>query len=270
MTAPIGVLALLGLVVDGLLRRPRAEVLAPVSAVWLHMRNRGVNYVRSAPATYAYLTILFFTSWILVGLSDRLADRLLLAQSTNLHHLGNDPVRVLVGSAFWAPGRYDLVLSAVLFTIVLAPVERRIGSKRTIGLFAIGHVGATLLTAAGLWIALRFDAVERSVVNARDVGTSYGFFAVAAAMTVLLAEDLRGPYAAALTGYLATTAVLAGSFGDYGHLAAMVLGFASYPLVRTSPRGLETAILGDWQLRWIAACSYARRPGHLATKRRSD
>ena len=255
VTAPIGVLALLGLVVDGLLKRSRVEVLAPVRAVWLRTRHRVVDYVRSAPATYAYLAVLFLTCWILVGLSDRLADRLLLAQSTNLDHLGHDPVRVLIGSAFWAPGEYDLVLSAFLFTLVLAPVERRIGTKRTIGLFAIGHVGATLLTGAGLWIALRLDAAERSVVNARDVGTSYGFFAVAAAMTYLLAARLRLPYTAALVGYLATTAVLAGGFGDYGHLAAMALGFASYPLVRTAPRRLETSILGNRPRRWIAVGS---------------
>jgi hypothetical protein len=193
--------------------------------------ERGVAYVRSAPATYGYLGVLLVTGVVLARLSDPLADRLLLAQSTNLHHLAHDPVRVLFGSAFWAPGRYDLLTSAILYTLVLAPVERRIGSWRTIAVFGIGHVGATLITGAGLWVALRFDAVERSIVNVRDVGTSYGFFAVAAAMTYLLTRALRAPYAVALVAYLATTAVISGGFGDYGHLTAMALGFASYPLV---------------------------------------
>jgi hypothetical protein len=226
---------------------------AHVGVTWLRGVQEIGGYVRSAPATYGYLAVLCATSSILVGLSDRLGDRLLLAQSTNLHHLGRDPVWVLIGSAFWAPGRYDLVLCALLFTLVLAPVERRIGSARTVCLFAIGHVGATLVTAGGLWIALRFDAVEHSIVDTRDVGTSYGFFAVAAAMTYLLAEELRGPYAAALLGYLAATAALAGSFGDYGHLAAYVLGFASYPVVRHAPRTLETPILGGRLRRRVTA-----------------
>jgi hypothetical protein len=205
--------------------------------------RRSAAYVRSAPATYAYLAILLVTSGVVARLSDRVADRLLLAQSTNLNHLAHDPLRVLVSSAFWAPGTYDLLTSALLFTLVLAPVERRIGSRRTIAVFAIGHVGATLITAAGLTVALHFDAVERSVVDVRDVGPSYGFFAVAAVMTYLLARGLRAPYAVALVAYLATTAVLSGSFGDYGHLAAAALGLASYPVVRHARGSVATPIL---------------------------
>jgi len=205
--------------------------------------RQGIAYVRSAPATYGYLGVLLVTGLVLARLSDPLADRLLLAQSTNLHHLAHDPVRVLLSSAFWAPGKYDLLTSAILFTLVLAPVERRIGSRRTIAVFAIGHVGATLVMGAGLWVALQFDAVERSIVNVRDVGTSYGFFAVAAAMTFLLARPLRAPYAVALLAYLATTAVVFGGFGDYGHLAAMALGFASYPIVRCSSGPVASRIL---------------------------
>jgi hypothetical protein len=219
-----------------------------------------VAYVRSAPATYGYLAILLVTTRILAGLSDRLSDRLLLGQSTNLHHLGHDPVRVLLSSPFWTPGAHELVTSAVLFTLVLAPVERRIGSPRTIGLFAIGHIGATLITGAGLWLALRFDAVEQSVVNARDVGTSYGFFAVAAAMTYLLRRELRAPYAAGLAGYLATTAVLSNGFGDYGHFIAMALGFASLPFVRHASGKVATPILGGLSRRWIATGSPPAAP----------
>jgi len=126
------------------------------------VRPRLVAFVRSAPATYTYLAILFVTTWLLASASARLADRLLLAESTNLHHLARDPIRVLIGSAFWLSGTRDLIIAACVFTVVLAPVERRIGAWRTAGVFAIGHVGATLLTAAGLWAALRFDSRQRS------------------------------------------------------------------------------------------------------------
>lgn len=227
------------------------------------------GFIRSAPATYAYLSVLLVTSWILAWLGDARADRLLLSQSTNLHQLGDDPVRVLIGSAFWAPGAYALVLSALLFTVVLAPVERRIGSARTIGVFAIGHLGATLLTAVGLSVALRFDVVEHSIVNVRDVGTSYGFFAVAATLTYLLVTELRLPYAAALLGYLSATAVLAGGFGDYGHLTAAVLGFACYPLVQTAPHRPGLPLL-DRLMRWAAARSQLRAEGGVSTNRNPD
>ena len=236
------------------------RVLAPATTLWLWARRRSADYVRSAPVTYGYLAILCLTTWILAGLGDRVADRLLLAQSTNLHHLGHDPAWVLFSSAFWAPGEHALIISAVLFTIVLAPVERRIGSLRTIGVFAIGHIGATLITAAGLWVALRFDAVERNVVNARDVGPSYGFFAVAAAMTYLVARELRAPYAAALTGYLAASAVLSGGLGDSGHLTAAALGLASFPLARHATGPTTSPLMAGLPRRWAAMRSRGAAP----------
>jgi hypothetical protein len=245
MTASVSVAVAAALCFDRLLSSSRPQLLAPVRALWLRRRPRIVAYVRSSPVTYAYLAILFATSWMLAGLGDRLGDRLLLEQSTNLDNLGQDPVRVLVSSAFWMPGRRDLVITALLFTFVLAPVERRIGSWRTIGLFAIGHIGATLLTAGGLWIALHFDAVSPSVAHVRDVGTSYGFFAVAAAMTYLLAGVVRLPYAVALVGYLSIAAASSNSFAEYGHLTAMALGFAAYPLVARTSSQAAVPILGN-------------------------
>jgi hypothetical protein len=224
--------------------RRRPQFPAPAGALSTRTGPRIAAYVRSAPATYGYLAILVVTTSVLVGLGDRLENRLLLEQSTNLDNLGRDPAWVLFSSAFWIPARSDLVITALLFTLVLAPVERRIGSRRTIGLFAVGHVGATLLTGAGLWLALHLGAAEPNVVHVRDVGTSYGFFAVAAGMTYLLARELRRPYAAALVGYLALAAALSGSFGDYGHLTAMAIGFAAYPLVARASGRTTAPILG--------------------------
>jgi hypothetical protein len=182
---------------DRLLSGGRPRVLEPVRRWWVKTRPRLVAWVRSAPLTYSYLAVLFVTTWVLAGASVRITNRLLLAQSTNLHQLARDPVRVLISSAFWLTGTFSLLVWAALLTLVLAPVERRIGSWRLGIVFTIGHVGATLLTAAGLWTALRLDAVERTVVNARDVGASYGLLAVAAAATYLLAPRLRVGYAGA-------------------------------------------------------------------------
>ena len=258
--ASVSVLVVAALGLDRLLSSRRLQLLAPAGALWLRTRPRIVAYVRSSPATYGYLGILFVTSWILAGLGDRLGDRLLLEQSTNLDNLGHDPMWVLFSSAFWLPGWSDLVSSALLFTLVLAPVERRIGSLRTIGLFAIGHVGATLLTGAGLWIALHFDAVAPSIGRVRDVGTSYGLYAVAAGMTYLLARDLRRLYLAALVGYLSIAAALLRDFGDYGHLTAMALGFMSYPLVARASGRMPTPILGSLLRERVVRGSQAPTP----------
>jgi Rhomboid-like protein len=188
--------------------------------------------VRTAPLTAAYLLVLVVTTWVLQTSSQRIANRLLLEQSTNLHHLARDPVRVLVGSAFWLSAGWQLLAWAPLFAVVLAPVERRLGSGRTTLVFAAGHIGATLLTAAGLWIALRVDIVEKSVVNARDVGPSYGFLAVAALMTAFVDPRLRKPYAAGLVAVVVSLVAVSHSFTDVGHLLATAIGFACLPVAR--------------------------------------
>lgn len=193
-------------------------------------------YLRSAPLTFGYLVVLLVTSLVLATSSVRSARRLLLEHSTNLHQLARDPVRVLISSAFWLPNPWQLPIWIVLFVLVMVPVERRIGSLRTGATFAIGHVGATLLTAGGLWLAVRVDLVDRHVVNAKDVGVSYGFLAVAALLAYLLEPRFRLPYAAVLVGVAVLLAAISGTFTAVGHLFAVLLGFACYPLVRRAPR----------------------------------
>jgi hypothetical protein len=205
--------------------------------------------VRRAPATSAYLLILAATTLVLQLSSTRFANRLLLAQSTNLHHLARDPIRVLVTSAFWLTGAWQLPAWAALFVLVVAPVERRLGSRKTIVVFAIGHVGATLLAAGGLWVGLALDAVDRSVVHARDVGASYGFSAVAAVATVLAGPRLRVLCAACIAVYLGSSLVTSPSFTAFGHVFAVLLGLACVPLVARIQLDDELAVerFGDLQ-----------------------
>lgn len=194
--------------------------------------SRAADYIRSAPATFAYLLVLVVTTWVLATVTAPVANRLLLESSTNLDRLGRDPIHVLVASAFWVGGWSSLALWAILFAAVVAPVERRLGSGRTIGIFAAGHVGATLVVAVGLRIALGLDAVDRSVVHARDVGASYGFFAVAAVAALLIRGRLRVLGVTPLLAVLAVSTALDPDFTAFGHLAAAAIGAAAYALVR--------------------------------------
>lgn len=212
----------------------------------LSIRTALRDVMRTAPVTSAYLLVLVVTTWVLQTSSSRIANRLLLEQSTNLHHLARDPIRVLVGSAFWLSAGWQLLLWAPLFVLVLAQVERRLGSGRATLVFAAGHVGATLLTAAGLWIALRVDLVEQNVINARDVGPSYGFFAVAALMTAFVDRRVRRAYAVGLVALLVAWLAASRSFTDVGHLLALGIGFACLPLagrVGTAMRPVGASLL---------------------------
>ncbi len=145
--------------------------------------------------------------------------------------LANDPVRVLLASAFFVTGASAWLAWFVLFSALAAPVEHRLGSARTIAVFALGHIGATLATAVGLWFALRGDLVESSVVHAIDVGASYGFVALAGVATYLLPRRLRFLYLGLLLLALVAALLLVPSFTDFGHLTAFLIGLACKPLV---------------------------------------
>ena len=147
---------------------------------WRRFEPRARAYVRSAPGTYIYLFVLLITTWVLQTSSAAIARQLLLERSTNLHQLARDPVRVLVASAFWVSGAWELLAWLGLFTLVVTPVEHWIGTARTAAAFFAGHLVATVVAAAGLWAAIRVGLVSSSLSHAADVGASYGFLSVAA------------------------------------------------------------------------------------------
>ena len=210
---------------------------------------RSINYTRiSAPATVGYLLILVATTFVLTSSSAQTDNHLLLAVSTNLHQLAHVPVRVLVASAFWTGGWRDLAQWTVLFVVIVAPVERRLGWRPTAITFTAGHVGATLVVAAGLWSGVSLGAVNPDDSYARDVGVSYGFFAIAAFAAYLLAPRLRLPYLFVIIGYVATKAALFHTFTDFGHVAAVAIGLACYPLASTHD---ERVRRGRWISRLV-------------------
>jgi hypothetical protein len=192
----------------------------------------------SAPATSVYLLVLVATTAVLSSSSDRSDAQLLFSVSTNLHQLAHVPIRVLIASAFWTSGWWNLALWTALFTAILAPVERRLGWGRLTTTFAAGHLGATLIVATGLWIGIQLGVVPPADVFALDVGASYGFFAVAAVAAYLLAPRYRTGYLALTIGYVVARAMLFHTFTDFGHLTAVAIGLACYPLI---PRKLLPA-----------------------------
>ena len=205
-------------------------------SVWIHDQWHAaaphlVRYVRAAPGTVGYLVVLAVTTWVLLGTSTQVTTLLLQEHSTNLHQLRVDPIRVLIRSAFWVPG-YAFLAWAVLFTAVLAPAERWLGTRRWAAVFVSGHVLATLATASMLSVLVATGAVSSDVENTVDVGVSYGFAAVAALFTFRLPMRWRWPWATALATVAAATAVLTRNVADLGHVAAVLIGFACYPLSR--------------------------------------
>jgi hypothetical protein len=217
-----------------LLRVERPLALAGLRRDSKRLRLAALAYGRSAPVSSIYLIVLLVTTLVLQTSTAGTANSLLGELSTNLHHLAQDPVRVLVTSAFWVSSAWQIFFVAPMLLLVVAPLERRIGGSKTIAVLVLGHVGATLVTAVGLWVGVRTGVVDPSVADAQDVGPSYALFAAAACLGFVLERRLRLSYFAALIGYAVWNVFASTTFTDFGHLLSIGFGLACYPLVRSA------------------------------------
>jgi hypothetical protein len=191
-------------------------------------------YVRRSPATFAYATIIFVTTWVVAGLDRQQSGALLRSQSTNLDNLKTHPVDVLFRSAFWS-GQNSIVPVVALLALVLAPAEVWLGSARMIAAFAAGHIGATLVTAVAISRGYLASKGDQGITRAIDVGVSYGTLCVAAVLTHRLPRGWRLPAAAALLGSCALFAFAIGrTFTDFGHFVAVLIGLVIYPALRSA------------------------------------
>jgi hypothetical protein len=204
---------------------------APVVRHW----NRAIPvvraYVRCSPATFTYLFILAVTTWVLRSSTITVGRQLLFEHSTNLVRLKEDPASVLITSAFWVTPR-ELWLWIGLFPLVLAPAERWLGSIRATVVFFVGHVGATLVTAATLTFMIRHSWAPDRLRDVIDVGSSYGFWCVAALFTYRLPGRWRWVWAGTIISGAVGFIAWRTSFSDYGHLVAMLIGLGLYPVTR--------------------------------------
>ncbi|MGW2637599.1 rhomboid-like protein [Streptomyces sp. NPDC001348] len=197
--------------------------------------NRGTSrvwaYVRSAPGTYAWLMILFFTTVALHAMSPEFEHHFLRQRSTNIHELSQNPVRVLIASAMWTDSGYWLPYAA-LFTVFHAQAERWLSTARWLVVCAAAHVLATLTSEGALLLAIRNGMAPQSAVNTLDVGVSYALAGVMAVLTYRIAPPWRYGYLAAVLALFTVPLATGPTFTDFGHFVSVLIGLACYPLVR--------------------------------------
>ncbi|QIS13743.1 rhomboid-like protein [Nocardia arthritidis] len=201
-------------------------------ALWRRVLPAIRTHLSAAPASTAYAFTLFVTWWTLRGLGDAIERRLIFSASTNLYNMRHNPIQVLVASAFWTDGGFPWT-TIISFLIVMAAAERWLGTSRWILLFATGHVGATLLTVTGIARAIELNLIPHKISYASDVGTSYGFTAVLAALAFRFTGLVRLAWAGTLFVVLVVSAWRAPNFTNYGHLSAAAIGFLAALLAVT-------------------------------------
>jgi hypothetical protein len=173
--------------------------------------------------TVAYAVLLVIVATTLLALGPRVQDRVVSHMSTNLHNLAHGHLGTLLGSAFVTAGDQIYVwLPGLVCLLGLAELCWRGG--RLVLVFALGHVGATLIVAVGLAAAIKFGWLPTSVARASDVGISYGAAAVLGTLTAAIASRWRPAW---IGWWLAIALLVAGSGADFtaaGHAVALMLG----------------------------------------------
>lgn len=174
--------------------------------------------------TLGYSALLVAVATALVMLGPHVRDQVIRHMSTNLRNLGDGRIGTLIGSAFvneagpiyvWLPGLVAL----------LALGELLWHGRRLVVAFVVGHIGATLLVAAGLAVSVAVGLLSMSIIDVTDVGMSYGAVAVLGTLTAAIPVRWR----AAWTGWwlavaVGSAAASAGDFTNVGHGIALVLG----------------------------------------------
>ncbi|MET9297266.1 rhomboid family intramembrane serine protease [Streptomyces sp. NPDC003077] len=186
-----------------------------------------------------YVGAVHLSAYVTARMPAEQRTELLREHSTNVENLRARRWRTLATSALFVEPPLHRAYSVALLA-VLGTAEAAWGARRAAGVFAIGHVGASLLVHAGLSSARKLSA---ETARAVDVGASYGFNATAGA----LAASLPHPRAR----LMATTGLLAlgirpvlrkrRTFTDAGHLAALALGVAIGARKRRTGRVLRPA-----------------------------
>ena len=222
---------------------PAGDTTSPVGSRWLaglRRAHRGLPGPGSTPFTFWYIAVLLVTTVVLLTVPSRIARLLLTWSSTDVYHLHSAPLRVLVSSALWLPGM-DWLLYSVLFCLVLAPVERRVGSRWAAAMFASGHLIATLVTELPVAWAIRHGYLPHRAGHRLDVGVSYGFYAMLGVLVGLVPRWAVAP--AALGGVTIVVVPLftsADLLSAVGHVVALAVGFCWWPWL--TRRGLDESL----------------------------
>jgi hypothetical protein len=214
-------------------------------------RDAATDVVRRSPGTSTYLFVLLVTTAVVRSTSPALSNELLRQVSTNLEQMSRSTVRVLFLSGFLL-GSSSFVIPVVMFALIYVPLERWVGTWQWLCVVIVGHVGATFVTTFGIWADVRSHRGTTALVQAIDVGPSYGLMAGAGFLLAGLPwPRVRIAALIAFLAYLALPFTATSTFTDTGHAAAGCIGIAMWlltpadrataPLVSPLPRSWSTS-----------------------------
>ncbi|WP_375256679.1 rhomboid-like protein [Streptomyces sp. MNP-20] len=213
---------------------------APVSlgaAAWAGVRGlrpwRLLPTPTSTPFTFCYAVVLLVTSLVAEHADPSVISSMHQGSSTDVAHLADRPVFVLVASALWIAGGITSPY-AIGFLFVLTALERRVGALRAAAVFVLGHVVATLATEIPVGLSVLVGHLPGTSLHRLDYGISFGVAASVGALAGVLAPWLRWAVLAGF-GWMLVEDLIAFTdpMTNWGHLLALTVGVATWPLLRS-------------------------------------
>jgi hypothetical protein len=216
----------------------------------------------TTPFALVYAAMLATASIVLGVLNTGDHDAVLKFSSTDVDHLSKHPLLVLASSALWVDGVVDAVLAVLVLGIVAAVLERRVGTRWVVAIFATGHVGATLLTEGSVAVGVHYGVLPATATSRLDVGVSYGLAAMLGAAAGLLPRPVRTIGVAAGWAYLGWPIAAGLDMTSWGHIVALGIGVSWWPWLRrhdvrqTDPVGM----MEQWSTTRLPVRSWLPRP----------
>jgi len=174
------------------------------------------------PVTVGYVLALVVATVVFARVRPEVQARIIADASTNLQNLEHGHIDTLLSSAFVDT---DSALTTVpLLACLLALVELRFGAWHTVRTFLAGHIGATLLVAVGLWVAVSQHWLPGSIGDSEDVGVSYGAMTLFGSLIVIVPRRHRIPWALAWAVVAVKGVLNNRDFTSVGHLLSYGIG----------------------------------------------
>jgi hypothetical protein len=187
--------------------------------------------VRRAPLSYALLVVLLTTTVVQHLVGGSTAHAWLMGSSTDVTNLAHRPLYVLLTSAAWLPDGFWSPY-AVVFVLILVPLERSIGTGWALLVYVSGHVGATILTEGPTALAVAARWLPHSADTRMDVGVSYVVFVAVGVYLGMLRGRARTIVAVATGIGLVAPMVVDFDLTTLGHVLSVAIGLAWWPWLR--------------------------------------
>lgn len=217
-----------------------ADATAPGPAPWRWWRrvlHELIPTPRATPFTFCYGLVLIATALYADFGDEATVNQLLRDSSTDAAHLADRPLVVLVASALWIAGGW-FSFYGLAFAPILGALERRVGGLRTVAVFLLGHVLATLATELPVAGAVAAGSLPAASLHRLDYGISFGLMACLGALAGLLSHSWKWTLLSLAALMCAQDLIeFADPLASWGHPIALLTGVACQVLLRDSVRG---------------------------------